>query len=171
MVARIGKIVIGGVALIIVILIGIGLIAPREYRGSITRDIPRSPDAIYTWLTDFEGLPRYRPEISAVEMGSNNAKGFPMWTQFHGKTSSIFQAIEMVPKEHLAIQTVTSNSGLAGTWSYSLSAGSQPGTTSVTITEVSDTYTFLHRIFFTVLGRKHRLNAEMKALEYWAQGS
>ena len=170
MAARIGKIIIGGIALVIVILIGIGLLAPREYRGSLTRDIARSPAAIYGWLIDFEAIPERRPEIKAVEMGSRNDQGFPVWTEFHGDTSSIFQAIEMVPNERLSVQTVTSNFGHAGTWSYSLKTGSQPGTTSVTITEVSDAYDFISRIFFTVLGRKHTLKTEMQAIETWAQG-
>ena len=89
-IAKIAKIMIGGIALLIVLLLLIGLVAPREFRGSISRDIARSPEAIYAWLVDFEQIPQRRPEIKAVEMGSNNEQGLPVWTEFHGDSSSIF---------------------------------------------------------------------------------
>ena len=169
MIAKIGKILIAGTALVLVLLFFVGLLSPQEFRGSVSRDVPESADRIYAWLIDLDTLPQRHPDTTSVTPGSTNEQGLPIWTEHHGSRSTSFQIIEMAPGEYVTIQTITSNFGLSGTWSYTLKPSEDAGSTKVTISEISKAYDIFSRIKFTLIGRKFLLKAEMKALENWAE--
>ena len=156
--------IVGIIALLFLIFVIIGILAPRSHEGKVSATYDNSPEEIWRILSDIESLPDRRREIVDIEILEPSADGFKRWKELTDMRGyAIFEMLAEVENELIEISMTESTFGITGTWKYEIQE--IDSSTTVTITENSTTCKILVRSMLTIAGRNATLKQELKNLE------
>ena len=129
---RIALIVVGVLALLIIVMLGIGALLPVDHIASSRATFKAAPVDVWHALTDVATFPEWRSDVKSVELLPAEA-GHKRWRE-HGSNGVItFVEQSAIAPSKLVTRIADEKLPFGGTWSYDLTpAGS--GTT-VTIRE------------------------------------
>jgi uncharacterized protein YndB with AHSA1/START domain len=155
------------------IFICIGLIAPATHHGSETIRLSVPPERVWELLTDIEGIPQRRPEITTIEIIGINDQGYKMWRENTDRSGFInFEITEEVSQEKVVMHMNNASFGMTGQWVYELKPSVVPAAvlgeeigTDLTITEDSTTNNLFVRALMTIVGRNSNIKEEFKSLK------
>lgn len=165
--------ILGTLLGLFLIFIFIGAAAPKTYHGSATVRLSAPPERVWQVLTDLEGLPKRRPEITKVEVTGINDQGYKMWREHTDMGGFIdFEIIEEVSQEKIVIRMNAATFGMTSQWVYELKRfgvpGALPGSedeTELTITEDSTINNLFIRALMTIVGRNSNIKQEFESLK------
>jgi len=116
-------------------VVGIGYMLPVAHVASADAMIAAPPDHVFALLTDVSAYPRWRPDVSRVEVLSRA----PVRWRERGSTGDItFEIQENMAPARLVTRIADPTLPFGGTWTFQLTPTS--GGTRVTITEHGEVY-------------------------------
>jgi uncharacterized protein YndB with AHSA1/START domain len=151
--------VVVGLGLVVVI---VGYLLPVRHVATVSATIPAAPDAVWAVLTDPAGYPKWRGDVTSVEMLPADS-GHVAWRE-HGKNDAITFAIEQaeVPRR-LVTRIAEKGLPFGGSWEY-LVTGDGSGS-RVQITEHGEVYNPVFRFVSRfIMGHSATASAYLKAL-------
>jgi hypothetical protein len=141
-------IIVLGLAGIVILIVIIGALLPRNHRISRSLSLHRTPQAVWELIT---GPPRWRPEIHGFQALPPNSD-HRVWreTDSHGQIIT-YEAIESTAPSRLVVKIADPSLPFGGTWTYSIVP--TPDGCTLTITEDGAIYNpifrFAARTFFS----------------------
>ena len=121
--------VVAGVVLIVVV---VGMILPKEHTARSHATIDAAPDSVWHALTDVAAFPTWRDDVSRVEMlpSTNGRKG---WREVGKQGTIAFEESSADPPRRLITRIADPTLPFGGSWTYDVA----PDATGsrVTITE------------------------------------
>ena len=155
------------VLLIIAILIYIdGARLPINHSVSVTGVVPAPPDKVFARIADVANGAVWRPAVKSVTMLAPD-QGRDHWVESlgHGQTMT-FLAIRTEAPTRRDVQLNDPNASYGGTWTYELSPGPEPATTTLRITETGFIKPPIYRfIMVHVIGPTRNLDQYMKDIQ------
>lgn len=135
--------ILGVLALLIVLILGIGAMLPIKHVASRTIQLNSPVNKVWAMITNYADMPKWRQELRKVEM-LRGADGQEIWQEFENATESLdFETIEQVDRQRLVRKIVGDRSDFGGTWTFELVEND--GKTTLTITENGEVYNILFR--------------------------
>lgn len=128
-------------ALIIAVLV-IGAVLPKNHVASRQIVLHRSPDEVYQTVRDFSAAPSWRSDIERVETiaTADNQVRF----REHGEQgATTYDLIEDRPGDRIVTRIADRDLGYSGTWTYTFSK--EAAGTRVQITEAGEVSNILFR--------------------------
>lgn len=126
--------IVGGslVALIIIVVI-VGALLPRNHVASVAVRIAAPPAAVWSALVQPEAFPTWRGDVSRVEMLTSTVNG-PSWREYT-RNGPLTMGIERSEAPHrLATRILDENLPYGGTWEFDIAAD-ESSASRVMITE------------------------------------
>jgi uncharacterized protein YndB with AHSA1/START domain len=151
--------VVVGLALIVVV---IGYLLPVKHVATVSATIPATPEAVWGALTDQSAYPKWRGDVTAVEMLPLDS-GRVAWREV-GKNDAITYLVESSEAPRRLVTRLTDKTlPFGGSWEYLVTgagAGSQ-----VRITERGEVYNPVFRFVSRfIMGHSATASAYLKAL-------
>ena len=155
-------IIVGAVIALIVIVLLIGAVLPRNHVASLEIVLRRNPDEIYAVVRDFAAGPAWRTDLQSVEI-LGEIDGHVRFLE-HSKQGKItYEIVEDKPPETLVTRIVDQDLGYSGSWTYALSPTNDG--TRVRITENGEVSNVLFRFLSRfVFGHTATMDAYLTAL-------
>jgi len=130
--------VIGLVGLIVLGAYADGATMPVDHSISVTGTVAAPPAKVFGLITNIAAGPTWRPEVKTVTvLPQDNTRD--AWIEDLGSGEQMkFLATTTVPPDpagHALRKVETKEADYGGTWTYDLSAGPDPNTTTLKITE------------------------------------
>jgi len=157
-----GRIVLGFVALIaVVIAIAYidGLTLPVNHVTTVTGTVAAPPAKVFALITNISAAPTWRHAVQSVTVLSPD-NGRDHWTEHlaHNQTMTFLATRTEAPtRRDVLLDLPTPAYG--GTWTYLLTPGPTPDTTTLTITETGFIHPPLYRfLMHHVIGLTYNLN-------------
>lgn len=125
-------ILVGGVALLVVLVLVIGAMLPREHSASRSAVYQRPPGEVWEAITGVDAMPEWRSDVDRVEHLPHR-DGNPVWQETGTYGSMPMEQIEAVPRRRLVLRIADPALPFGGTWTYELEPAD--GGTRLTITE------------------------------------
>lgn len=155
-------VVLSLVALVALVWIS-GMLLPRTRSVSLTRTLNVPAEQVYKTVTDIQGQPRWRPELTSVTVVSAEP-GREEWLEVVGKQPPMrFRTLKKVENERFEVQF--EGSGFTGSWTgvFRTTGNNQ---TEVIFTEQTDTPGAFARVFATLFVPLDKLAGDyLSALE------
>lgn len=151
-----------GLLTIFVAFLVVAALAPKAYEGEITVAFPDRRIDIWNNLTSLETVMTRDPDVVRVEQLSESYEAV-VWKEYlrNGDVRQL-RVIERHPPEYFKVEQFKSDTGITGTWEYTLRQG--PNYTTVVIKEQSYNDNFWVRGWHTLIGRNILLKREVKSL-------
>ena len=145
-----------------VVVVLVGLMLPVKHEATVSAVVPAAPEAVWTVLTDPASYPKWRGDVTSVEMLPADS-GQVAWRE-QGKNGAISYATELTEAPRRLVTRITDKSlPFGGTWEYVVSpdgAGSR-----VQITEHGEVYNPVFRFVSRfIMGHTATASAYLKAL-------
>ena len=126
-------ITLGVVVGLVVLIVGIGALLPRDHVATVSARIGASPAAVWAAITQPDKFPTWRSDLTRVEMLPPTAAG-PSWRE-HGKQGALTMAIESTdPPRRMITRILDQNLPYGGQWEYDIVSDGADAS-RVTITE------------------------------------
>ena len=151
--------VVVGLGLVVVL---VGLMLPVKHESAMSVAIPATPEAVWAALTDVAAYPRWRGDVTSVEMLPADS-GHVAWRE-QGKNGAISYVIEQAEAPKRLVTRITDKSlPFGGAWEYVVAP---EGTGSrVRITEHGEVYNPVFRFVSRfIMGHTTTVSAYLKAL-------
>jgi len=157
------------VVVLLAVVVGLGLgvvlvgfMLPAKHEATVSAAIPASPEAVWAALTDPTSYPKWRGDVTSVEMLPADS-GRVAWRE-QGKNGAISYAIELAEApRRLVTRIVDKSLPFGGSWEYVVTsdgAGSR-----VRITEHGEVYNPVFRFVSRfIMGHTATASAYLKAL-------
>ena len=145
-----------------VVVVLVGLMLPVKHEATVSAAIPAAPEAVWAVLTDPASYPKWRGDVTSVEMLPADS-GHVAWRE-QGKNGAISYATELTEAPRRLVTRITDKSlPFGGTWEYVVSPD---GTGSrVQITEHGEVYNPVFRFVSRfIMGHTATASAYLKAL-------
>lgn len=130
--------IVGVVALVALAAFALGATMPVDHSVSITGEVGAPPSKVFSLITNIAAGPSWRPEVQSVEvLPKDNARDAWVEDLGHGVKMK-FLAITTVPPDetgHGVRKVKLDDASYGGSWTYELSPGASPDTTTLKITE------------------------------------
>lgn len=124
----------------------IGALTPVAHVASRAATFHRPPDEVFGALADVAAYPKWRTDISSVEILPDSG-GHAMWKET-GKWGAVtMERTESAPPRRLGARIADTDQGFGGTWTWELEEVA--GGTRLTITERGE----VHNIIFRFMAR------------------
>jgi uncharacterized protein YndB with AHSA1/START domain len=151
--------VVVGLGLVVVL---VGLMLPLKHEAAMAVVIPATPDAVWSALTDVAAYPKWRGDVTSVEMLPADS-GHVAWRE-QGKNGAISYVIERAEPPRRLVTRITDKSlPFGGAWEYVVTpdgSGSR-----VRITEHGEVYNPVFRFVSRfIMGHTATASAYLKAL-------
>ena len=112
------------VAVLLAIVVGLGLVVvlvgyllPVKHVATVTAHVPAAPDQVWQALTDIAAYPKWRGDVTSVEMLPADS-GHVAWRE-QGKNGAIAYAIEQAESPSRLVTRITDKSlPFGGSWEY-----------------------------------------------------
>ena len=152
--------VLAGVALLILAVVAIGSLLPKQHVASRSASYHATLEALFSLIA---GAQTWRPDVQHCEV-TTDAQGRELMRETTRDGHTITYAlVESVPPRSLKRQIVTPNLPYSGAWTYSLTATGE--TTAVRITENGEVYNpFFRFVSRFILGHTSTMDAYLRAL-------
>lgn len=141
-----------------------GILAPAEYRGSITEEFPDQQRDVWKNLTSIDAIPGRKPDVERIEVIEEGRENI-VWIEYlkNGDKRTL-RVVERNIPSYFVIERIQSDDNFVGRWTYTLIPDSEDKKTQVTIEEYSYNSNIWLRAWHTVLGRNVNLRREIKSL-------
>jgi hypothetical protein len=128
-----------------VLVYAVGARLPVNHTVSVIGVVPASPDKVFARIADVANGATWRPAVKSVTVLAPD-DGRDHWVESlgHGQTMT-FLAIHSEAPTHREVLLDLPNGSYGGTWSYELSPGPSPNTTTLRITETGFIHPPLYR--------------------------
>lgn len=124
--------VLGVLAAVVLIVVVVGMLLPKEHTARTNATFNAAPDSIWRALTDVEAFPSWRGDVSRVEL-LPSSNGHRTWREI-GKNGTItFEEVAAEPSRRLVSRIADPNLPFGGSWTYDVARDANG--TRVTITE------------------------------------
>lgn len=156
---------IGGgvvVALILAVVI-IGALLPRDHVAIVKARITATPEAVWQSITDVANHPSWRPDVKRVELVPA-PDGRITWRE-HSSNGAILMTIDQAEAPRRLVTRIADDDlPFGGTWEYALAPAGE-GISDVTITERGSVYNPVFRFMSRfVFGHTATMNAFLRSL-------
>jgi hypothetical protein len=159
------------IILLLLVLAGIGVYVdgahlPYNHSVSVTAIVPAPQEKVFALITNVAHGSDWRPAIKSVTVLSTN-KDPDHWVEYldHGQFMT-FLAVRTDPPIRRDVQLDDPRASYGGTWSYELSPGPVPATTTLRITETGFIKPPVYRFVMThVFGPTRNLDQYMKDIQ------
>ena len=137
--------IVGGVVLgIPAALALIGTFVPRDHVARVSITLKSSPERVWALISDFAGTPRWRKDVSKVELTSS---AVPVRFVEHSKQGKVpFEVVSQEPPTRQVVRVVDEGQPFGGTWTWELTPDG--GGTRLVITEAG----FVRNPIFRAVG-------------------
>jgi hypothetical protein len=127
------------VIVLVLVVVAIGAMLPKEHISTRAARFRQTPDTIWAAITDYSKFPTWRKGVLRVE-ALPEVNGKPSWREFDSHGNAIpYQVMVMVPPRALVARIADPKLPFGGTWTYEIS--SMPdGTSQLRITEDGEIY-------------------------------
>jgi len=158
---RIILIVLGILAALVAAVFAIGMSLPQNHTASRTARLSAPPDTVWGLITNFNGYPEWRSDVSSVETVESG--GAPTWREVSNNDRITYEAVVWEAPTHLVAKIADKGLPFGGSWDYRLAPD---GTgTRITITENGEVYNPLFRFVSRYLmGHTATIDRYLKAL-------
>ena len=151
--------VVVGLGLVVVL---VGFMLPVKHEATVSAGIPAAPEAVWAVLTDPASYPKWRGDVTSVEMLPADS-GREAWRE-QGKNDAISYVVEEAEAPRRLVTRITDKSlPFGGSWEYAITgdgAGSR-----VRITEHGEVYNPVFRFVSRfIMGHTATASAYLKAL-------
>jgi uncharacterized protein YndB with AHSA1/START domain len=149
-------------ATIVVIVVLVGTLLPKEHTARSHATFDAAPDSVWRALTDVEAFPSWRRDVSRVEL-LPSSNGHRAWREV-GKNGTIaFEEVAAEPPRHLVSRIADPSLPFGGSWTYDVARDGSG--TRLTITENGVVYNPLFRFMSRyVFGHHATQEAFLRAL-------
>jgi uncharacterized protein YndB with AHSA1/START domain len=156
------------VVLLVLVLAGViiyvdGARMPYNHTVSVTGVVNAPQDKVFALITNVADGPRWRPAVKSVTTLTPD-KGRDHWVEHlaHGQFMT-FLAVRTAPPNRREVQLDDPRASYGGTWTYELSPGPSPNSTTLQITETGFIKPPFYRFLMTrVMGPTRNLDEYMK---------
>ncbi len=152
------------VAAVIVYIDGARL--PFNHSVSVSGVVAAPPDKVFARIADVANGAAWRPAVkSVIVLAPDDGRDHWVESLGHGQTMT-FVAIRSEPPMRRDVRLDDPNASYGGTWTYELSPGSEPATTTLRITETGFIKPPIYRFVMAhILGPTRNLDQYMKDLQ------
>lgn len=139
----------------------IGYLLPVDHVAARSATFNQPPERVYAALVDVERYPRWRSDVSAVEV----LPGGPArrWRERGANGTITFEVVESRPLTRLVTRIADTELAFGGSWTFDLAPG--PRGTQVTLTERGQVFNpifrFLSRFVFGHTATMERFLADL----------
>ncbi len=147
------------------VVIGVGTLLPERHVATRTLTLARTPDTVWTALTDSALQLRWRPDLLGLDRLPDRA-GRPVWRERSSDGTLVLETTEALRPVRLVRTIVDDGGPFGGTWEYALRR--VPEGAELTITERgfvrNPAFRFLARFVF---GYTRTLDGQLERLAAW----
>jgi len=156
-------IVVGVVAALVLIVVVVGMMLPRDHVAARSARIAATPDTVWVALTDPARFPSWRPDVKSVEVLAPTATG-PSWRE-HSSDGAITYVVDTAQApQRLVVHIADRNLPFGGRWEYRI-ASDGPSASRVTIIEHGSVYNPVYRFVSRfIMGHTATIDAYLRAL-------
>lgn len=156
--------IIGGIVVVLVLVVVlIGALLPRDHVASVSARINAPPTAVWSAIVQPEAFPTWRGDVRRVEMLTSTANG-PSWREYTRNGALTMGIEQSEPPRRVVTRILDQNLPYGGVWEYDI-ASDGGNDCRVTITErgwVSNPlFRFVSRF---VLGQTSSMDAYLRSL-------
>ena len=157
---KIVLIVLGALVLLIVVVVGIGYMLPKQHVASRAASFRATPEKLFALIA---GAQNWRSDVVKSETVPGEGGGtFQHETTRNGETVT-YEVLDSHPPTSVKRRIATKGLPYSGTWTYSLQASG--GLTTVRITENGEVYNPVFRFMSRfVFGQTATIDAYLRAL-------
>jgi uncharacterized protein YndB with AHSA1/START domain len=154
----------GVVVALIVLVVIVGSLLPRDHVASASARIAADRDRVWRTITDPGAFPTWREGVRKIELLPATATG-PSWRE-HSKDGAITMVVDSSePGRFLVTRIADENLPFGGKWEYQLEDDA-PGMTKLTITERGSVYNPVFRFVSRfIMGHTATMDAYLRSLE------
>jgi uncharacterized protein YndB with AHSA1/START domain len=111
--------IVGGVVVgIPVALALVGSLVPRNHVARVRIALKSSPERVWGLITDFAGTPRWRKDVSKIELTSSSS---PVRFVEHSKQGKVpFEVVSQEAPRRQVVRVVDDDQPFGGTWTWEL---------------------------------------------------
>ncbi len=153
--------VLFGLACLVTLLWGVGLLIPPNHVASRSVHLARSPEVVWEVVSDLSGFDRWAPEVTgATRLADRN--GHPVWAM-QGKWAMPLEVEEISPPERMVTRIADPKLPFGGTWTWEIAPAGNG--CLVTLTERGEIKSaFFRTLSRFVFGYTSTLDSYLKAL-------
>jgi hypothetical protein len=129
---------------LVLVVVAIGAMLPKEHISTRAARFHQAPDMIWAAITDYSKFPSWRKDVVRVE-ALPEVNGKPVWREIDSHGNAIpYQVMVMVPPRVLVVRIADAKLPFGGTWTYEISSAPD-GTSLLRITEDGEIYNPIFR--------------------------
>ena len=141
--------VVGVLVALMLLVVGIGLVLPRNHVATRTLEVRESPEPVWDLISDFKSQVAWRPDVKEVARVSDE-NGHDAWRETYTDGMTLtFETVAADPPNRLVRRIVDTDKGFGGDWEYRITG--TPGGSELAITEHGEVsnpfYRFMSRFF------------------------
>lgn len=153
----------GGLAAVVALVLGVGMVLPVSHTATVTREIAASPETVWTAVTDVEAYPTWRSNVDSVERLPDQGS-FPAWREHVGPEGIGYQVVEWDAPQTLRTLITDDDLPFGGSWTFDIVETA--GGATVSVTENGEVYSALFRFVSRfVIGHDRTMNQYLDDLE------
>jgi uncharacterized protein YndB with AHSA1/START domain len=153
----------GALVAIIVLIVVVGALLPRDHVASVRARIAGTPDAVWQTITNVADHPAWRADVKRVEF-LPPIDGKMTWREHSSNDAILMVADRAAPPTHLVTRIADDKLPFGGTWDYTI-APSGDGGSIVTITERGSVYNPVFRFVSRfILGHTATMESYLRSL-------
>lgn len=158
-------IVVTSAALLILIALvfGVGYLLPPEHTATRSLTLPHPPERVWALISDYAGQPRWRAELSRVEILADAGGARVREIDRHGDAIT-YETVAAEPPRRLVRRIADDDLPFGGTWTLDIAATATGSTLTISErgTVHNPMFRFLSRFVF---GHTASMDAYLAALE------
>jgi uncharacterized protein YndB with AHSA1/START domain len=160
---KLALIVAGVVVGLVLLVVIVGSLLPRDHVATMSARIGGSPAAVWTVLTDPASFPAWRSDVSRVEMLAPTAHG-ASWREYSRNGTITMEVDAAEPPRQLMTRIADRTLPFGGTWEYRIEPEGDAAS-RVTITERGSVYNPVFRFMSRfVLGHTATMQTFLRSL-------
>lgn len=108
---------VGGLIALALVAAGVGLLLPEAHHASVQRVVAGTPEAVWTAITDVEGMSAWRPGLDRAERLPPR-DGLPVWRESGPTGTMTLQVTELQAPRRMVTRIADEGLPFGGTWTY-----------------------------------------------------
>src|SRR5918998_5792420 len=110
-------VVLAVIAGIPIVVVGVGVLLPKEHTTTSYATINAPPDSVWVALTDVDEFPAWRDDVARVEV-LQPRDGHRIWREVGKSDAVLFEEVEADPPRRLVARIADPSLPYGGTWAY-----------------------------------------------------